>query len=598
VGALADRTQHIPPVNQEVVMHPSILLQDLARCQAQDAARRRSNHSYRTPRLAIWTRRPLRWNSRTRLALTDSPETLDVFVVLDGEGVDVEPTSGWLRLPPEEDSVENPRFELTPLASGQAEISIQLYFNFNLLESVRVVAEVVSRLRPGPGSLVQPVRLEQDQIGRGFEGLEETVPRAIHIHVEQQNGIYTFRFALAGPGDQKIVLSGTKRLDTYYLQDRLVTVRRELDRLVLATDYATEVEGSKSLFHDALWSLAKVGRELWQNLFRANKHTEPSLWRIGEWLSQHPPPPESVIQISLDGSAGDLLFPWSFVYDRELPSNAYEDPDPEGFWGVRYVIEQQSPGRQPDGPDAVRRTSGPLSVAYMLWGQFPKVHAHSAAVAELGSRVPQRALITDPPVETPSAFMSLVQDRKPEDILYFFTHGSMRRPATALGADTAALLLAVFRGFPHEVRDNPDVKAAYESLAEDGTWLKLTYGKLELGPLRELTPGTIAPLVFLNACDSAQLFPSFGDDSFVSFFLGWGARTVIGTECRMSVHFAYPFGEVLLDSVLDGDPVGLALLRARRSFIDKRNPLGLAYTLYGSACAGFGPIPQSVGGSE
>ena len=52
-------------------MHP-VLLQDLARCHGQDTARRQSNNSYRTPRLTIRTRRPLRWNSRSRLALTDS----------------------------------------------------------------------------------------------------------------------------------------------------------------------------------------------------------------------------------------------------------------------------------------------------------------------------------------------------------------------------------------------------------------------------------------------------------------------------------------------------------------------------------------------
>jgi hypothetical protein len=52
-------------------MHP-VLLEDLARCHAQDTARRQSNNSYRTPRPTIRTRRRLRWNSRTRLALTGS----------------------------------------------------------------------------------------------------------------------------------------------------------------------------------------------------------------------------------------------------------------------------------------------------------------------------------------------------------------------------------------------------------------------------------------------------------------------------------------------------------------------------------------------
>lgn len=141
------------------------------------------------------------------------------------------------------------------------------------------------------------------------------------------------------------------------------------------------------------------------------------------------------------------------------------------------------------------------------------------------------------------------------------------------------------------------MRQSYEQLAEEGSWLKLTYGTLKLGSLKELSPDAIAPLVVLNTCDSAQLIPSFGDDSFVSFFLGWGARTVIGTECRMTVHFAHPFAEALLDAVLDGSSFGVALLRTRRRFVEARNPLALAYTLYGSASAGFGPALQPTGGS-
>src|SRR3546814_10633888 len=45
------------------------------------------------------------------------------------------------------------------------------------------------------------------------------------------------------------------------------------------------------------------------------------------------------------------------------------------------------------------------------------------------------------------------------------------------------------------------------------------------------------PLVFINACESAELTPLFYS-GFVPYFMNKGARGVIGTECRMPAQFA------------------------------------------------------------
>jgi hypothetical protein len=96
------------------------------------------------------------------------------------------------------------------------------------------------------------------------------------------------------------------------------------------------------------------------------------------------------------------------------------------------------------------------------------------------------------------------------------------------------------------------------------------------------------PLVILNMCESAQVTPSLSD-SFVDFFLDRGARTVIGTECPMTVEFADTFSESLFRGLLHGHGIGTAMLAARREAFARRNPLGLAYTLFGSASAAFAP---------
>jgi hypothetical protein len=145
----------------------------------------------------------------------------------------------------------------------------------------------------------------------------------------------------------------------------------------------------------------------------------------------------------------------------------------------------------------------------------------------------------------------------------------------------------------------------YESVknhafSEDRSWIELSYGMVYLDELyKEVVELRSRPLVILNMCESAQVTPSLSD-SFVDFFLDRGARSVIGTECPMTVEFADTFSEALFRGLLHGHSVGQALLEARRDAFARRNPLGLAYTLFGSAAAAYAPPvladpPQMIG---
>jgi hypothetical protein len=130
----------------------------------------------------------------------------------------------------------------------------------------------------------------------------------------------------------------------------------------------------------------------------------------------------------------------------------------------------------------------------------------------------------------------------------------------------------------------------------DRTWLQLTTGRLDLDDLyrtiKKQLSGT--PLIVLNTCESIQMTPSLRR-SFAHFFLSRRAQTVIGTECTMTTAFADPFGRMLIEQVLEGVPVGTALLHGRREMLKRSNPLGLAYSLYGSAELKFEPAPIAAG---
>jgi hypothetical protein len=184
------------------------------------------------------------------------------------------------------------------------------------------------------------------------------------------------------------------------------------------------------------------------------------------------------------------------------------------------------------------------------------------------------------------------------EILYFYAHGHTRARRTAVGVDDQ--LEGIVRRF--EALDPSDArrhlfKDLYERIKSDAfeiqrSWIELSFGKVYLDELYELIVDDFSsrPLVFLNMCESAQVTPTLSD-SFIHFFLNRGAACVVGTECPMTVEFAHPFAGRCLSNILAGASVGAALLEARRHFFGHRNPLGLAYTAFGSLSARFTPPP-------
>lgn len=90
------------------------------------------------------------------------------------------------------------------------------------------------------------------------------------------------------------------------------------------------------------------------------------------------------------------------------------------------------------------------------------------------------------------------------------------------------------------------------------------------------------PFVILNACLTGVINP-LHTYYWAAEFWKRGARGVLATDFHVPDSFAAAFSEELYRHLLAGEPVGEALLAARRHFWTKdRNPLGLAYALYSS----------------
>src|SRR5204863_4544295 len=87
-----------------------------------------------------------------------------------------------------------------------------------------------------------------------------------------------------------------------------------------------------------------------------------------------------------------------------------------------------------------------------------------------------------------------------------------------------------------------------------------------------------SPLIFLNGCSTADLAPNL-PNSLTHWFLWAGAGGVLGTEIVVHESIACTFAETVLPTMLlDGEPVGSAVLMARLDLLMWGSPLGLAYT--------------------
>jgi hypothetical protein len=148
---------------------------------------------------------------------------------------------------------------------------------------------------------------------------------------------------------------------------------------------------------------------------------------------------------------------------------------------------------------------------------------------------------------------ALADPSTPDQIVYFYCHGISKDVGEQGGVNESTLVLSGNE--------------------------RLTLADLKLlASTDDVLPN--APLVFINACESAQLSPLVYD-GFVTYFMDKGARGVIGTEVETPALFAVEWARLFFDKFLMGEPLGQIVLDLRQQFLQKNNnPLGLLYSLY------------------
>lgn len=109
--------------------------------------------------------------------------------------------------------------------------------------------------------------------------------------------------------------------------------------------------------------------------------------------------------------------------------------------------------------------------------------------------------------------------------------------------------------------------------------LKVTLYDLRQGFLKDATSTDIRPLVFMNACGTSVINATTSA-SFQEWFLANGHRGFIGTETAVPDKVAAVFAQGLYNALLDGQPLGQAMVLARRRLIENcSNPLGILWVI-------------------
>jgi hypothetical protein len=248
-----------------------------------------------------------------------------------------------------------------------------------------------------------------------------------------------------------------------------------------------------------------------------------------------------------------FLLPWGLLY--MATDFDPENVDPELFLGFKHIIEHipLQPSMQvvdstinsrPNltvsinvNRDIDQQMGAPLIADQLnYWGRISGQGSARVIVRESAEEV-ERSL----------------KDCSGEQVFYFYCHAASTGLSDVGGPDASSLNLGGKK--PLTLRD-----------------LKLR------APVKKVLPGS--PLVFINACESAELSPLFYG-GFVPYFMAKGARGVIGTECETPAIFAREWARRFFDNFLAGEPLGKLFLDLRREFYyQHNNVMGLLYAIY------------------
>ncbi len=466
--------------------------------------------------------------------------TLTVQLESDDFEIYTEPQK--LRVPRTGKSKGKARFDIEPQHEGEGVLNAIFLKDGNFIQLLT--------LKLHTGVAGQTGVLAAETLGRPVDAAFVVQPRDVNLII--QNTGTGFQVIMTGA----VGATATLPLTLPELDQMLAQVRQELLEIVhlqvsprQTLIYQAGIDIPPQVNQDALQRLAKAGFRLYQRIFYSpSANAQANL--LGDKLRALAQQETLKIQIF----SQQFMLPWGILYlaDEYDP----EDINPELFLGLKHIIEHiplQQNMQVLDGTIDSRPTLAvSLNVNTAIDPQMgrPLIADQRSYWDKLDQSGGARVIVRESKDEVTQALADAVTS---DQILYFYCHAVSKSLAEDGGPDASMLVLSGGQ--------------------------RLTLEDLNLfASTKKVLPGK--PLVFINACESAELSPLFYD-GFVPYFMAKGARGVIGTECETPALFAAEWARRFFDQFLAGESLGQVFLDLRREFYyEHHNLLGLLYALY------------------
>ena len=230
---------------------------------------------------------------------------------------------------------------------------------------------------------------------------------------------------------------------------------------------------------------------------------------------------------------------------------------PRRFWGFMFPIDVPAQkvdgiGEKSTGLVEKIKAGNPINV---VAGYNEKLDFGTTHVADLEHGILNKANFKSSPGRV--LVRTLIKDNDP-DIVYFYCH-ALAKTVAKDGKDLGSTL---------------DFGLGFKGVIED-VLLPADFGGKPVW--------THAPLVFINGCSALGFNPYAPSEFIKQFIRAKHAAAVVGSETTIVEMLAMEAAKSFLEGLLGGQSAGDAMLRMRRLLLAKNNPLGLMYTLYGSA---------------
>ena len=432
------------------------------------------------------------------------------------------------------------RFDIKPKHDGRSTLTAMFHKQGNFVQQMQITLDVGGTT----GAVAETLSL-----GRSPAAAHALSAREVGLSIQPGVGGYDCIVYGSVAGKAKLPLQPAElgaAIDAARADLMDVVYQKNGKRLVFQQGIDIDANDRKA----ALKVMARAGRRLFQRLFFGPAAGADSK-KVGQFLQKLAGDRTSRLRVQI--VANTVPVPWGLLYMDDVADETKLDWD--NFLGMRHVIEviplqpelsvieRTIPSDQPALAVSLNLNETIDAQMGAPYVADQKTFWDKAAQSRKRMRITNRTKSTD-------LTKALANAGTNDQILYFYCHAAST--GLAEGPDKSSIVL---------------------------TDAEVTLGDLSLdAPTDVQLAGN--PLVFINACESGKMSPTFYD-GFVPYFMAKGARGVVGTECETPALFAAQWAQRFFERFLDGEPLGDAFLNLRREFLEEHgNPLGLMYAVH------------------